>query len=212
MSDCGCDHDGAAALERRALWLLVAINGFMFLVEGVAGLWAQSTGLSADSLDMFADASVYAIALYAIGRSKHIQARAAFACGLVQLLLGVGVGVDVLRRFIFGSEPMSLIMVTVGVLALVANLSCLMLLAKHRKGGLLMRTSWIFSSNDVIANLGVIGSGALVSILESRIPDLAIGTIISIIVIRGGFRILREARESMLDKTSSDSISCESKP
>jgi Co/Zn/Cd efflux system component len=88
-----------------------------------------------------------------------------------------------------------MLMVSVGLAALVANVSCLVLIAKHRKGGVHMRASWIFSTNDVIANLGVIVSGGLVRLLGTRIPDLAIGAIISSIVVRGGIRILREARD-----------------
>ncbi len=165
----------------------------MFLIEAGAGWWSESTGLLADSLDMFADASVYGIALYAVGRSAKLQSHAATASGWIQIALGAGVLLEVVRRFLFGSEPVSVAMITIGTLALLANVSCLILLAKHRTGGIHMRASWIFSTNDVIANAGVILSGLLVMILGSRIPDLLIGALVSTIVIRGGLRILREA-------------------
>lgn len=196
MSDCGCELDEAAAIERRTLWRLLAINGAMFVAEGLAGLWGDSTGLLADSLDMLADASVYGISLYAVGRSARLQAGAATASGVVQIVLGIGVLLEVVRSFLQGSEPVSLLMMTVGVLALVANVTCLFLLAKHKEGGIHMRASWIFSTNDVIANVGVIVSGGLVMYFGSRLPDLIIGALISVVVIRGGVQILREAREA----------------
>ena len=84
----------------------------------------------------------------------------------------------------------------VGVLALIANTACLLLIAKHRDGGVHMRASLIFSKNDVIANAGVILSGILVWASGSRYPDLAIGFIIAIVVLRGGLKILKEAAES----------------
>jgi len=195
MSDCDCcSPSEAARLERNTLWALLAINGIMFVVEAGAGWWGQSTGLMADSLDMLADAFVYAISLYAVGRSTGIQAGAARASGVLQMLLGLGVLLDVTRRFAYGSEPVSLLMITVGAVALAANISCLLLLSRHRQGGVHMRASWIFSTNDVIANLGVILSGALVMVLGTRIPDLVIGAAISFVVVRGGIRILREAK------------------
>lgn len=196
MSDCSCELEDAAELERKTLWTLLAINGAMFLAEAITGWWAESTGLLADSLDMLADASVYGIALYAVGRSGRIQANAATAAGVLQIALGLGVLLEVVRRFLSGSEPISVLMMAMGALALVANVSCLMLIAKHREGGIHMRASWIFSTNDVIANLGVIISGGLVMYFGTRLPDLIIGAVISVVVLRGGVQILREAKEA----------------
>lgn len=196
MSDCGCcNPEEASRLERKTLRILLAINGLMFAAEAVAGWWGQSTGLMADSLDMLADAFVYGISLYAVGRSRAIQANAATASGILQIILGTGVLFDVARRFIYGSEPVSMLMMVVGAVALAANVSCLMLISRHREAGVHMRASWIFSTNDVIANMGVIVSGGLVMVLNTRLPDLVIGTVISFVVVRGGIRILREAKE-----------------
>lgn len=196
MSDCGCGIEPDQQVERRTLLALLAINGVMFFAEAILGWLSDSAALIADSLDMLADASVYAAALYAVGRSLLIQARIARFSGYIEIMLGLGVLFEVLRRFFMGSEPLSLFMMGVGAVALLANISCLLLLHKHRNGGVHMRASWIFSANDVIANLGVILSGLLVMLLDSRYPDLLIGAIISLIVIRGGLRILKEAKAS----------------
>jgi cation diffusion facilitator family transporter len=196
VADDGSELEEAAELERQTLWILVAINGAMFLAEAFAGWRGESTGLLADSLDMLADASVYGIALYAVSRSRRFQTSAATASGMVQIALGFGVLFEVVRRFLFGSDPVSMLMMAVGTLALVANVSCLLLLAKHREGGIHMRAAWIFSTNDVIANIGVIISGGLVLYLGSRLPDLVIGALISVVVIRGGLQIWLEAEEA----------------
>jgi Co/Zn/Cd efflux system component len=194
MADCGCDADVAARLERRTLLALLGINATMFVVEAAAGWFAESTGLVADSLDMLADASVYGVSLWAVGRSSRLQSTAASASGFIQIALGAGVLIEVARRYWYGSEPASLLMITVGTLAFAANVMCLLLLAKHRDGGVHMRASWIFSTNDVIANIGVVASGALVAFTGSPLPDLVVGSLISALVIRGGVRILRVAR------------------
>jgi Co/Zn/Cd efflux system component len=176
--------------QRRALWFVLAINAVMFVIELVAGLVAQSTGLVADSLDMLADASIYAIALLAAGNVAS-QRRAARLSGWVQLALAGLVLVEVLRRAASGSEPVEALMVGVGLLALAANLTCVAILSRHRRGGAHMRASWIFTTNDALANLGVIVAGLLVAVTGSALPDLVIGTAIAVLVASGAWRILR---------------------
>jgi len=176
--------------ESGTLWILLAINGLMFLVEMTMGLIAQSAGLIADSLDMLADAAVYGLALYAVGHGIKMQVRAAHVAGILQLILAAGVLVEVGRRFLFGSDPQSLMMMAVASVALIANISCLLLIAKHREGGAHMKASWIFSANDVVINLGVILAGLLVAWTGTNYPDLIIGGIVGAIVLMGAKRIL----------------------
>jgi cation diffusion facilitator family transporter len=186
-----------AQVERGTLLRLIAINGVMFIVESATGWWAQSMGLIADSLDMLADAGVYGVALLAVGASSVRKAHAASASGCIQLGLACLVLVEVLRKWLYGSEPSSGLMIGVSVVALAANTACLYLLRKHRHGEVHMRASWIFSTTDVQANVGVILAGILVSTTASSAPDLIIGAVVCGIVVRGGIRILREARASL---------------
>lgn len=195
MSGCGCEMEARNAQERKTLLIVLGINAFMFVFELVLGLLAESTGLIADSLDMLADAFVYSISLYAVGKSANLKTNAARVSGVAQIILALLVLADVLRRFIYGSEPVSTLMMGVGFTALIANSICLSLIAKHRNDGVHMRASLIFSKNDVIANIGVILSGALVWALGSRYPDLVIGLVIAAIVLRGGIHILKESAE-----------------
>lgn len=193
---CGCAAEQAAQLERRTLGVVLAINITMFLVEFSWGWRAGSSGLLADSLDMLADAVVYGLSLMAVGRSLKRQQRAAALSGWLQISLAVGVLADVMRRFLGGSDPLSGPMMGIGVLALIANVICLVLVRRHRGGGVHMRASVIFSTNDTVANLGVIVAGLLVAWSGSALPDLIIGTAISLLVLRGGQRILRDARSA----------------
>ena len=182
--------DASYADESKVLRTLLAINAAMFLVEIVLGIVAESTGLLADSLDMFADAAVYGVALYAVGRANRMKVEAAHLAGWLQVVLALGALFEVGRRFLYGSEPASTLMMGVGALALVANATCLVLVARHRDRGAHMRASYIFSANDVLANLGVIMAGALVAWTGSRVPDLLIGGVISVVVLIGARRIL----------------------
>jgi Co/Zn/Cd efflux system component len=177
--------------EARTLWTVLAINAAMFVVEGIAGWIGESAGLLADGLDMLADAFVYGVALYAVGREPELKRRAARLCGGLQLLLALAALAEVVRRARFGSEPAPPLMMAVSVLALAANVTSLWLVARHREGGVHMKATYICTTNDVLANLGVIVAGALVAWTGSAVPDLAIGTAIAAVVLRGAVRILR---------------------
>lgn len=179
------------AAEARILRLLLTINAIMFFLEFGLGIVARSTGLIADSIDMFADAVVYALALYVVGRAASLKARAAHFAGWLQVLLAIGALGEVMHRFLYGGEPVSAFMIVVGMLALAANIICLMLISCKRDHGVHMKATYIFSANDVIANIGVIVAGFLVNWTHSPYPDLVIGTIVSIIVMNGGRRILQ---------------------
>lgn len=194
MSDCDCSIEIESKEQSRVLWALLAINATMFVAEIITGIIAESTGLIADSLDMLADAAVYALGLYAVGRASHVKIRSASMSGIFQIVLALGVAVEIVRRLIWGSQPEPLYMIGIGIVALIANVFCLALIAKHRDGEVHMRASWIFSKNDVIANAGVILAGVLVHVLDSRMPDLVIGTVIVLIVFRGGLTIIGDAR------------------
>ena len=194
MSNCDCDIKIKNKEQSHVLIVLLAINLMMFLIEITLGIISESTALIADSLDMLADASVYGIGLYAVGKSVFVKIKAAYISGVVQILLGTIVFFDIIRRTILGSEPESLLMIFVGIAALIANIICLQLISKHKDGEVHMRASWIFSKNDVVANLGIILGGGLVYLLDSRFPDLMIGLVISIIVIRGGIHIIKDAK------------------
>ena len=208
MSDCGCEIEVTDKEQKSILITLLLINGFMFFFEIVLGWYAQSTGLIADSFDMLADAIVYAIGLYAIGKSLQHKAKAALLSGWFQGALALMILVDVSRRVLMGSEPVSAFMMGVGIIALIANIFCLILIQKHKDGEVHMRASWVFSKNDVIANTGVIISGLLVWLLESRWPDLIIGSLIALLIFSGARHIILDARSELVKNNNKGDDSC----
>jgi Co/Zn/Cd efflux system component len=153
---CDCHDKDNVEIQRHVLFLLLAINATMFCLEVVAGVLANSTALLADPLDMLADATIYGIALYAVGKRDSAKPRAAFTSGVFQGVLGLLVVGEVIRRFLYGSEPASLVMIMIGAAALTANVSCLWLLRKQRHGEVHIRASWVFTRTDALANLGTI--------------------------------------------------------
>jgi len=194
MSSCNCEFEARDAEQTRVLRILLAINASMFAAEMIVGILADSTGVLADLLDMLADALVYGVGLYAVGKAIAAKVMAARLSGLLQIAIALAMLADILRRVFTDSEPVSWLMIAVSMAALVANMTCLRLISRHRDGGVHMRASWLFSRNDVLANLGVISAAVLVTLTGSRWPDLAIGLLITIIVLRGGFSILKDAK------------------
>ena len=199
MSGCGCEVEIKDASQKRVLYWLLGINATMFFVEMTVGILADSTALIADSMDMLADAVVYGIGIYAVGKSILHKAKAAQISGYFQLLLGVIILIDITRRLFLGSEPISSLMIGMGFIALIANVACLVIIRNHKNDEVHMRASWIFSANDVIANMGVIIAGVLVVWLDSRVPDLVIGCIVSVVVLRGAWMILKDAKQEVLN-------------
>lgn len=182
--------------ERKALWLLFALNAAMFIVEVAAGLAADSMGLLADGLDMLADASVYGLALLAVGKPDHDKVRAAFAAGYLQLALASVAVLKLSGAIVMGSDPEPAAMLSVSVLALAANAVAVGILRRHRHGDVHIRAAWIFSATDVQVNVLVIAAALLVLRLDSAIPDLVVGAAICVLVVRSVVRILGDARRT----------------
>ena len=141
---------------------------------------------------MLADSFVYGLSLIAVGGTVLKKKRIAKYAGYFQITLAIIGIVEVIRRFLgYESLPLFSTMIIVSIFALIANGICLYLLQKSKSQEAHMRASMIFTSNDIIINLGVITAGVLVNWLHSGIPDLIIGIIVFGLVIQGAFRILK---------------------
>ena len=183
---------GSQRQERRVLWQVLAINFFFFALEILTGFIAGSMGLVGDSLDMLADSIVYALSLFAVGGTVARKKRIAGAAGYFPLALAVLGFAEVIRRFVgHGETPDFQLMIIISLLALVGNAICLYLLQKSKSQEAHMQASMIFTSNDVIVNLGVIVAGIIVYLTASNLPDLIVGTIVFVLVGRGAYRILQ---------------------
>jgi Co/Zn/Cd efflux system component len=181
--------------QSRLLWTVLSINLVFFLIEIVSGLSSKSMGLIADSLDMLADALVYGLSLFAVGATVARKKRIASVSGYFQLILALIGLAEVVRRMLgYEHVPDFKTMIVISLLALGGNAACLYLLQKSKSDEAHMQASMIFTSNDVIINLGVIISGVLVFWLDSKFPDLIVGSIVFVLVTRGAFAILKLSR------------------
>lgn len=178
--------------EKKLLWTVLLINLSLFILEIIAGFISESMGLVADSLDMLADTMVYGLSLYAVGHLATKKKQIAKLSGYFQMALALFGIIEVIRRF-FGIEevPEFQLMIIISLFALVGNAVSLYLLQKSKSNEVHMQASVIFTSNDVIVNIGVILAGAIVYFTNSKYPDLIVGSIVFVLVAKGAIRILK---------------------
>ena len=133
---CGdtAKFDGVSKDFKRALWVVIAINGSMFFVEMAAGAFAGSKALQADALDFLGDTVTYAISLFVIGMSLRIRAMAALAKGFSLGAMGLWVFGSTAYQVLILGMPSATIMGAIGFMALAANIISVLLLRRFKDG------------------------------------------------------------------------------
>ncbi len=183
--------------QRHVLRAVLAINATMFCVEFGAGLLAGSTALLGDSLDMLGDTLVYGLSLYVLGKGRRWRAGSALTKGFVMLVFGIGVLADAALKVQTDYIPVVSAMVGIGILALTANTVCFALLWRHRASDINLRSTWLCSRNDLVANTAVIVAGVFVAQLQSAWPDVFVGAGIAGLFLWTAFGVLREAASEL---------------
>lgn len=203
---CECTGDteraGTDPAYRRALWWVVILNAGFGLCEIVGGFLANSQALKADALDFLGDGSITFVGLLALGWAASTRARVAMAQGLFLAVLGLSVIGMALWRALHAVPPEPELMGGIGIAALIVNVTAAVILARFREGGdAQARAIWLFSRNDAINNVAVIGAAALVFWLDSAWPDIIVAAIIAAIFLQSAWAIIREARGELREST-----------
>jgi Co/Zn/Cd efflux system component len=179
--------------QRRVLQTVLTINAAMFVAEFTAGVIAGSAALMADSVDMFGDALVYGLSIYALARTDRWKAGAAMAKGVFILIFGLGILLDIAIKLRSGIPPSSTLMLIFGGIALAANLTCLRLLWRFRAQDVNMSSTFECSRNDVISNVGVLLAAGAVAWFASPWPDIIVGAGIAVLFLRSAVRVICSA-------------------
>ncbi len=201
---CGHSHgtfDGMSKDYRRRLWLVIALNGGMFIVEMIAGQAAGSKALQADALDFFGDAVTYGISLAVIGASLKTRAMAALAKGTSLFLMGVWVAATTLYQVFVLGVPQAAVMGSIGFLALAVNLASVLLLVRYKDGDANVRSVWLCSRNDAIGNVAVMLAAAGVWGTASAWPDLIVAGLMAALFVSSSVQILSQAIKEYRHKT-----------
>lgn len=197
MAGC-CEHDlkfeGISKRYRAILWIVIAINGLMFLLETGASVVADSMALRADALDFLGDTFTYGITLLAIGHSLRWRASAAMFKGVTLLLMGLWVLGSTLYQVLVLGIPNELMMGSVAMLAFAANVTSVLLLLRYRDGDANVRSVWLCSRNDAIGNLAVMLAAVAVFYTQSKWPDLIVAFLMAALFFYSSFQIICQAR------------------
>lgn len=192
-----CGHDakfeGVSDEYKRRLWIVIALNATMFVVEMSAGHLVQSQALQADALDFAGDALTYGISLAVIGASIRARTNAALFKGFSLLLMGLWVFGSTLYRVFYAGVPTAGIMGAVGFLALLTNLASVSLLVRYKDGYANVRSVWLCSRNDAIGNVAVLFAALGVWGTATGWPDLIVATIMAVLFLSSAFQIVRQA-------------------
>ena len=195
MKSC-CEEIDASLLQanqRRVLLIVLGINVVMFVGEMIGGIVGRSTSLLADSLDMLGDALSYGLSLFALDRGIRWKARAAFVKGAIMMVFGIGVLIEAIVKSFVDILPSAHVMGVIGLVALAANLGCLLLLTPHKNDDVNMRSTWVCSRNDIIANIGVLVAAVTVLFLHSKWPDILVGLGVALVFLTSAWSVLKES-------------------
>jgi cation diffusion facilitator family transporter len=195
--DKSCAIEALRVRQRGTLTAVLGINAVMFVVVMAGGLIAGSTALLSDSLDNLGDALTYALSIYAVSRSPRTKGRVALFKGFLILGAGLFVASQVLYKLLHPQMPQFDTMGIIGVLNLLANLTCLALLWKHRSEDVNMSSVWECSRNDIVSNVSVLAAAAGVWLTASPWPDLVIGSLLAALFLRSAWRVLGDARRAI---------------
>ena len=177
---------------RHRLWLVIAMNAAMFIVEMAAGQMAGSKALQADALDFFGDAVTYGLSLAVIGASLRTRAVAALAKGASLLLMGLWVAGTTLHQVFVLGVPQAAVMGSIGFLALAVNLVSVMLLVRYKDGDANVRSVWLCSRNDAIGNVAVMFAALGVWGTATAWPDLIVAGLMATLFVSSSVQILSQ--------------------
>jgi Co/Zn/Cd efflux system component len=211
MDDCcqskSLELDQLRARHGIVLRAVLAINAILFVVEAAAGLLANSAALLADSLDMLGDSLVYGFSLYVLWRGAAWKARAAILKGAIMAVFGMGVLAEVIYKTLSGIVPSAETMGIIGALVLLGNGICFLLLYTHRSDDLNMRSTWLCSRNDIIANLSVLLAAIGVKLFNASWPDVLVGAAIAILFLRSAYTVVSESFAELREVRSGATVS-----
>jgi Co/Zn/Cd efflux system component len=181
---------------RKTVLFVATLNLIYFCVEYYYGQLYDSVALIGDSIDFLEDASVNILIAFAIGWSMRKRQITSYVLALLLLLPGIAFLWSAIHQLLSPEIPAGEGMGFVGLGALVVNLSCAFLIAKHRKeeGGL-VSAAYYSARNDAMANVLIIAAGLFTLRYPSIWPDLLIGIFIFVMNADAAKEILETAQK-----------------
>lgn len=202
-SSCTSGLESGPGPRRQVLMVVLFINAVMFAGESGAGLWAHSSALQADSIDMLIDAIGFGASLFVLNRTAQARVRAGVLNASLELVLAVGILAQLGFQIASGAEPLGEFMMIVGAVALAANMICAVSLMRFRDEDINMRAVWLCTRNDAVGNAATLAAGAIVLAWGFPWPDWLVGALIALLFIRTSVGLLHESWGQIQTRPSS---------
>jgi Co/Zn/Cd efflux system component len=185
-------HASLRKVVRRVALLNLGYLGVEFAVAVAIG----SVSLFADSIDFLEDTSVNFIIVVAIGWTARHRARVGMALAGLLLVPGLATLWTAWQKINLPVAPEPVPLTLAGAGALVINMSCALMLARHRHhGGSLTKAAFLSARNDALANIAIIAAGLVTVFVPSAWPDLVVGLGIAVMNADAAGEVWQAARE-----------------
>ncbi|MGH8146663.1 MAG: cation diffusion facilitator family transporter [Rhodanobacteraceae bacterium] len=206
------DHHHAGG-PRGRLAMALALTCVMLVVEALGGWWSGSLALLADAAHMLVDAGALALAWgAAVLAMKPADARrsfgyarmevlAGFVNALVQVLLVAGIVYEAINRLLALDtiHIQSGVMLLVAVIGLLVNAAVLRSLHDHDHDDLNAAGARLHVFGDLLGSIATVAAALLVRYLGWEWADPVLSLLVSLLILRGAFVLLRRCSHILLE-------------
>lgn len=184
---------------RRTVLLVALLNLAYFGVEFTVAQSIGSVALFADSVDFVEDASINLLIFFAVAWTRRSRSYVGAALAFVILAPTVATAWTAVAKILHPSAPEVLPLTVTAIGALLVNLTCALLLLRHRAHpGSLAKAAWLSARNDALANIAIVAAALLTIPIRSGWPDIVVGIGIGLLNAGAAWQVWRAAREERL--------------
>lgn len=197
-------HNLSREIQGKKIFLSIILTGLIFFAEFGGGLWTGSLALLSDSAHVFMDMFALGLSLLAIrvaalpADDRHtygyhrMQVLAALANGATLLLISFEILREAIHRFQNPTPVLAGPMLVIAVIGLIVNGIVALVLREHDHDDLNTRAAFLHVLGDLLASVGVIGTGIAIMITGQQWVDPLVSVLISILILVSSGRLLKE--------------------
>jgi cobalt-zinc-cadmium efflux system protein len=211
----GHDHQHIHTVEGKRLLITVLLNLAITIAEFIGGIFSNSLALISDAFHNLSD-TVAILITYITERIskrasnkkftfgyKRIQILAAMFNAVTLIAISVFLIFEAWERFNNPQPVQSVLMMTVAVIGLLANLASVLLLKSHKKGNINIKAAYLHLIGDTLSSVAVIIGGALIYFYEIYWVDPLITVLISLYIIKETYVVLYDTYKILMQQTPS---------
>jgi len=207
-------HQGALSIDSKLKFgIIITIS--VLAIEIVGGLLSNSLALLSDAGHVFADILALALSWYGIRQTRRpASSRMTFGYHRIGVLIAITNALSIFAiagiifyeayiRFQHPLEVKSILMLSVAVAGLGANIFVAFWLRTEQRDNLNVRSAFWHALGDALASIGVIIGGVIILFTGWFWIDPIISALIGIIIFLAAWQIFKEGMRVLLEATPS---------